>query len=175
MRHNLVMVLIGASFLVPLDASAQRTRDTRDRGPRATQPAPITVSSRIAPRSRVVYSSHSSRYRREVQDRFWVRVDWGRDRVALRHRARAGVLNHRRLVDVLGHRAVDRVHDAGRRAGLRGALRGHWEDTRGRGSILIVTMDRVEIAEFLDYDGDGFIDDVYMIREARDRRGSSRW
>ena len=81
-----------------------------------------------------------------------------------RHRARNGVLNQGRLRDVLGRRTVDRVRNAGRRAGLHGSLRGYWEGDRYGGAILVITMGRVEVAEFVDFDRDGLVDEIFLIR-----------
>ena len=84
-------------------------------------------------------------------------------------------MNQHQLRDMLGRRALDRVHDAGRRAGLRGALSGHWENTRGRGEILVVSMGRVEVAEFVDFNGDGFVDEMFLVGNGRGRRIATRW
>jgi hypothetical protein len=87
---------------------------------------------------------------------------------------RRGVLNQRQLRDVLGRRTVDRVRNEGRRLGLRGALRGRWHQAFRFGDVLVVTMGGVEVAEFADYDGDGFIDEVLVPRRVRGRRIASR-
>jgi hypothetical protein len=94
--------------------------------------------------------------------------------IPLRQRARQGVLNKSRLRDVLGRGMVDRVRHAGRRAGLRGSLRGYWESDRYRGAILVITMGRVEVAEFVDFDRNGVVDDIFLIRANQGLRRVSR-
>ncbi len=187
MKRELFMVLLGASILIPAEADAQRNR-TRDRSreDRSGQPAPVQANGRIAypaPRggrrawdrgTRVVYSSRAGRapYRGR---QLWVRADWGRIRMrAMSHRRDRRTLNQSDLRHVLGRHTVNRVKNNGRRTGLRGSLRGHWVNQRGQGRILIVTMGRVDVAEFIDFDRDGFVDDVFMIRNGRGRR-VSRW
>lgn len=186
MKRKVMMVLLGASFFAPIDAEAQRAR-SRDHRP--SQPARVTVSGRLvgcrAPagarsfdcRSRVVYSSYSGsrRSRAYRSNRLRVRADWGRVRmIPLRHRARNGVLNQGRLRDVLGRRTVDRVRNAGRRAGLHGSLRGYWESDRYGGAILVITMGRVEVAEFVDFNRDGVVDEIFLIRSDYGLRRVSR-
>jgi len=87
--------------------------------------------------------------------------------IPLRHYAANGVLNKGRLRDVLGRRTVDRVRDVGRRAGLRGSLRGYWRSDRYGGATLLITMGRVEVAEFVDVDRNGVVDEIYLIRGDR--------
>jgi hypothetical protein len=171
-------VLIGAS-----EADAQRVRGgngDRNRGP-VERLEPVRAPGRVvAPRAtrvragaprhragrntRVVYSSRSTlpRYRRTGA---WVRVDWGRSvrfRV-VRGRSFRGFLNGRELRDVLGHRTVRLIRDAGHDVGLRGALRGRWLAEPGLGDVLVVTMGGADVAEVLDYNRDGFVDDVWII------------
>ncbi len=189
MKRKLMLVLIGTSMLVPIDAEAQRSRN---RGREAARPAPVTLSGRLANcrapargqafdcRSRVVYSSHerygARRYDNRRFEGLWVRADWRRGRMSFgRGHGRHALLNRGDLRDILGRPTVQRLSDAGRYAGLRGRLAGHWEDTRGRGAILIVTMGGVELAEFIDFDRDGFVDDVFLARGHRSRRVASRW
>lgn len=201
MKRELTMVLLGAALLVPVDVEAQRARGrAADADGRVEKLEPITRGGRVAPRARparvrvrpgrvadrVVYSSHS-RYRapryhrsgrigRPYRDaRIRVRFDWGlapivvRDRVYLDRRLNPGQLRR-----VLGHATVNEIRRAGRRAGLRGAPRGHWLDSRRHGRVLVVTMDRIDVAEFIDYDRDGWIDDAFFFRDARERRWIDR-
>jgi hypothetical protein len=151
------------------------------RAPGRVMPRAIYRGGRLDRGSRVVYSSRgrypayrrggayrrspvygrASTYRRDL---VWVHADWGR--VTMRpfgYRHRRTFLNQHELRDILGRRSVDMVRDSGRRTGLRGSLRGHWIDQGGRGRLLVVTMDRVDVAEFVDYDGDGLVDDVFLI------------
>ena len=90
-------------------------------------------------------------------------------------RGRRGFLTQKHLRDVLGRRTVQRIRDAGHNAGLRGPLAGRWEDARRRGSVLVVTMDGIEVAEFIDFNRDGFVDEVFLARGHRNRRVVSRW
>lgn len=186
MKREMMSVLVGAVLLVPAEADAQRARHRGpDRGPRVAQPAPVTASGRLARcrapaharsfdcRSRVVYSSHAGHravlVMRPYRDaRIRIRADWVRApvRFSLGVRFDRG-LNPGELRRMLGHRTVDRIRHAGRRAGLRGAPRGHWVDSRVHGLVLVVTMDRVDVAEFIDSDRDGFFDDSFLFRHDR--------
>jgi hypothetical protein len=189
MKRTLMLVLMGTAFLVPIDAEAQRTRN-RNRG--GVRQAPVASSGRLANcrtpargqafdcRSRVVYSSYdrydNRRWNAGRRDGLWIRADWRGVRLfASGRHARRAVLNQGRLRDVLGRRTVERLRDVGHDAGLRGRLAGRWENARGRGSVLIVTMGRVEIAEFIDFDRDGYVDEMFLARGTNRRRTVSRW
>lgn len=198
MKRELMSVLIGAAILVPMDAEAQRGRGrAADDTGRVQKLESITTGGRVTPRgrfaaraphsrNRVVYTSHSrvrgpgyyrgGRWNRGYRDsRIRVRFDYGRAPLFVRDRAwRGGRLSQGELRRVLGHDTVRRIRTAGRRAGLRGAVRGHWVDTRRHGLVLVVTMDRVDIAEFIDYDRDGWIDDSYFFRHHEGRRWIDR-
>ncbi len=188
MKRELMMALLGAAILTPADADGQRNRTRereRPREERAGQPAPVRAGGRIAypvrnsgrfdRRSRVVYTSRGS-YRPAARGHLWVRANWGpvRIRSVGYHRGNL-VLKKNDLRHVLGRRTVDQVQRAGRRAGLRGAMRGHWVGRRGAGQVLIVTMGGVDVAEFADFDRDGFVDDVFLVQHSRNRRVVSRW
>jgi hypothetical protein len=202
MKRELLSVLIGASILLPADAMAQRNRTSdrnrneRDRTERVqpapvrngrVQPAPVRANGRIAypvrsprhaaaSRTRVVYTNRGVSARYSNRGGIWIQADWGR-RIPVRpiFRGRRDELNQGELRDILGKRTVDRVKDAGRHAGLRGGLRGHWVNAHEDGLILVVTMDRVDVAEFVDFDRDGFIDDAFVIDGRRGRLVASRW
>ena len=196
MKRELMSVLFGAALLVPMDAEAQRGRGrAADDNPRVQKLEPITTGGRGAPRgrvaarapyarNRVVYSSNTRyrvpRFYRSGRfgyrdSRIRVRLDYGRAPIFVRPRARlAGRLSQGELRRVLGHETVRRIRQSGRRAGLRGAIRGHWVDARRHGLVLVVTMDRVDVAEFIDYDRDGWIDDSYFFRHDRGRRWTDR-
>lgn len=198
MKRELMSVLLGAALLVPMDAEAQRGRGSAaDGDARVQKLEPITTGGRVAPRgrvaarapysrNRVVYSSQtqyrvprayrSGGWNRGYRDtRIRVRFDIGRAPIFVRPRARfEGRLNQAELRRVLGHDTVRRIRQSGQRAGLRGAVRGHWVDTRRQGLVLVVTMDRVDVAEFIDYDRDGWIDDSYFLRLDRGRRWIAR-
>lgn len=194
MKRELMSVLLGAAMLVPVDAEAQRGRGRgNDDAPRVQRLEPVKRGGRIAPRaararpyttrSRVVYRSREGYPRAGRGTRVygayrdgWVRVrlDWGRAprfpaRVRLHAHINPGELRH-----VLGHRTVNRIRRAGRRLGLRGAPRGHWVETRRDGLVLIVSMDGVDLAEFIDHDRDGFIDDSFFLSHDHGRRWIGR-
>jgi hypothetical protein len=189
MKGKLMLVLMGAAFLMPQESTAQRVRDRVRTGTRA---APITVSGRLsgcrAPAGarafdcsrRVVYSS----FRRSSAsrgNRARAGSDWSRTRLSFRGNNRAPSLNQRQLRDVLGKRTVDRVRAAGRSVGLRGSLHGQWERERRGSATLVILMNRVKVAEFIDYNRDGRIDDVFVIGNAEhrwdtmNRRATTRW
>lgn len=176
MKRELMSALLGASLLVPASVDAQRNRH---RAPH--QPAPITVSGRLAHcsaprgarpfdcRARVVYSS-GTRYASGRSRVAWVRADWGHVRLAPARRARWNrFITQGELKRLMGHRVVHRIRDHGRRAGLRGALRGEWVN-EGRDRVLVVRMDRVDIAELVDFDRDGLVDDIFLARFGSGRR-----
>lgn len=165
----------------------ERGRDNAARNERVQRLDPVRAPGRIAPRQHV-YRDHrynrggrvvyTSRNRNRYRGSRWHRVrahDFGRVYFDLHFRPRRAQLNQGDLKDVLGNRAVRLVKDAGRRAGLRGSLRGRWLHEYGRRSTLVVTMDRVEIAEFVDFDGDGFVDDLFLIGPAGHRRAYRGW
>ena len=198
MKREILSVLVGAALVVPMLAEAQRGQGRAQQGrPGVEKLAPITTGGRVghrarpvarAPlhRDRVVYSSRPhyrgyGEYRvggvwRPYRDaRVRVRLDWGR--APLRYRVLHRMdqqLNPGELRHVLGHRMVNQIRRSGRRAGLRGAPRGYWVDSWRDGLVLVVTMDRVEVAEFIDYDRDGLIDDGYFFRDQRGRRWIAR-
>lgn len=197
MKRELMTVLIGATLLAPTSLDAQRrARSDTDRA-RVDRLDPITVQGRLAGcrggrgafacRDRVVYSSHRRfrspatyrtvrAYRPHRTGRFTVRADWGRVRLRLDRHARLGRLLHQaELRQVLGPHTVNRLRAYGRREGLRGPLRGHWVGTRRRALVLVVSMGRADLAEFVDYDRDGRIDDAYVFERRRHRRLADGW
>ena len=183
-RNKVFVLLIGALIVVPAEADAQRNRNRdRDDG-RVERLEPVRAPGRVIDRGfnrpgraldrrhRVVYSSRGYGARGRI---LWARADWGRVRMHTFGYNRGRVLNQRDLRNVVGNRAVNRIRQAGRRAGLRGQLRGHWVGSRGFGRVLLVRMGGVEIAELVDFDRDGFIDDIYVMRYGRGRQVVSRW
>ena len=192
MKRELMTVLIGAAILLPVDAEAQRNRarnGNRDnRSERVTQPAPVRANGRIAyrgrttsralpPRTRVIYSNRGG-YIQHRQGNVWIRADWGRPArwQAPRYRARYDrELKQKDLRDILGKRTLDRVKDEARRAGVRGKMRGRWINARNDGLILVITVDRVAVAEFVDYDHDGRIDDAFVIDRRSGRLEAIGW
>ncbi len=189
MKRGLFTLLIGATLMTAADVEAQRGRN-RDRGNevnrdrnRVERLEPVRARGRVVPRvhrasrpaqagrpshrfnrgSRVVYSTRA-RYPSYTRGHRWARVDWGRVRlrtVFVTHDR--GYLNKRDLRDLLGKRTVDRIKNAGRRAGLRGSMRGFWVAQRGYGEVLVVTMGGVDVAELADFNRDGFIDEVFLV------------
>lgn len=181
MRRKLWVVLVGTSLLIPIEANAQRGQN---RGRTSVQRVPA-VSGRLAEcrppagarpfdcSARIVYSSRA--YGSNRPGVVWARTDWGRVRIRTDfRRGRWGVLNQRQLRDVLGRRTLDRVRDVGRKSGLRGSLRGRWHQAGRSGDVLVVTMGGREVAEFVDYNRDGFVDEVLVPRNVRGRRVASR-
>ncbi len=181
MKRELTTILVGAVLIGASDVEAQRSRSgnaDRNRGP-VERLEPVRAPGRVvtprverihraAPRhrvghTRVVYSSRNHpRYRPRAA---WVRVDWDR---AVRFRVVSnrpyrGFMNGNDLRHLLGHRTVRLIRDAGHDAGLRGALRGHWVPGRGFGRVLVVTMGGGDVAEVLDYDRDGYVDEIWVV------------
>lgn len=195
MKRELMSVLLGAAMLVPVDAEAQRGRGRGNAdGPRVQKLEPVRRGGRIDPRAararrphtargRVVYRSGDGYARARRGTRVygayrdgWIRVrlDWRRaPRFPVRPRLHTHI-NQGELRHVLGHRTVNRIRRAGRRMGLRGAPRGHWLETWRDGLVLIVSMEGVDLAEFIDYDRDGFIDDSYFLDHDHGRRWIGR-
>lgn len=187
MKRNLMSLLLGASVIMASDAEAQRNRDRgNDRvvqqNGRVERLEPVRARGRVAPRvtyrarpGRVVYSSrHGYNWHR---NRYWVNTRIDRfyfDRRFDRAR-RDRILRNKDLKDLLGNRTVKRVKEIGRDAGLRGPLRGYWVHERGIGRVLVVTMDRIDVAEYADFDGDGYIDEALLIAPDRFRRGARGW
>lgn len=198
MKREILSVLMGAALIIPMEAEAQRGQNRAETGRAGVERLPpVTTGGRVGHRARptarvplhrdrVVYDSraHYRGYGEYGAGRVWrpyrdarirVRFDWGRAPIRYRvlrrmdHQLNPGELRH-----VLGHQTVNQIRRAGRRSGLRGAPRGHWVDSWRDGLILVVTMDRVEVAEFVDYDYDGRIDDAYFFGDRRDRRWISR-
>lgn len=195
MKRELLSVLIGAALIVPADVEAQRGRKhVPQRGPRVVDTPPAVASGRLnrcrapaharsfecRPANRVVYSSragyrHATVYRPYRDSRIRVRLAWGSGRLHFRARPyMTGTVGPAQLRRILGPQTVNRVRRAGRRLGLRGAPRGHWVESWRHGLVLVVTMDRVDIAEFVDYDRDGFVDDAFFFRHDGGRRWISR-
>lgn len=193
MKRTTIMLLLGASVMLASDAEAQRARERgnergsrAERGGRVERLDPVRAPGRIAPQRHRVVRSHRYGQRGRVvyttRNRYrnygWHRVnrrDFGHVVFRAPFYGRRPYLTQRELKDVLGNRAVRVVKDAGRRAGLRGSVRGHWVHEYGRRSTLVVTMDRVDIAEFVDFDGDGYVDDLFLIGPAGNRRVARGW
>lgn len=183
MKRELMCALVGASFLIPANTEAQRGRD---RGPRVHQPAPVVVSGRLSRcsppsgarafdcRSRVVYTS-GTRWAPRRANAAWIRADWGRVRFAPIRYRHDRFLNQGELRALVGQHTVTRIRKEGRSAGLRGALSGEWIRASRAGRVLVVTMDRVDVAELVDFDFDGIVDDVYLIRHGVDRGRPGVW
>jgi hypothetical protein len=190
MRHAPWILLIGASLACTADADAQRARGRdgetdRARDRRVERVDPVHTPDRAArpasrtttrdARARVVYSS-GIRYRGHARGAAWVKVDWGRIRYrALPVRQRRAFLDQVELRRLLGDESVIRVRQAGRRVGLRGSLQGHWVVAGSRTNVLVVSIDRFDVAEFVDYEGDGFFDDAFFVGPAGEHRSGFGW
>ncbi len=183
MKRELLSILLGAAFLAPAGADAQRPRArAADGGPRVERLEPITRGGRVAPRtrvarvrhapapSRIVYTSHAGyraplAYRPYRDSRVRIRLEWGHAPLRLHERPYLDrSMSPGELRRLLGPHTVNRIRRAGRRSGLRGPVRGHWIDTWRHGLVLVVTMERTDLAEFIDYDRDGLIDDAFFFR-----------
>ena len=186
MRRELVLALTGLAIWMPIDAEAQR-RDRggdrqRERDDRVERLEPVRAPGRVfrtrarhrAVPSRVVYTSRS-RHPRYSVGHVWLRADFGDLRFRRGALGRSVILNTNDLRDLLGRHTVRRVRDAAHRAGIHGAMRGRWVGQRGGVRVLVVTVDGFEVAEFSDYDRDGFVDQVFLIDDRRPRRTVSRW
>lgn len=179
MNRKLWMALIGASVLMPIDADAQRVRPRNRPAERTVAPASARLANCRTPRQgrayvcdaphdNIVYRYSADRGRRAR--RAWIPASWGRRSVYLTRRdLRRGEVRQGRLREILGPATVRRVRDHGRRAGLRGSLRGHWLRRGRASSILVLTMRDQEVARLVDYDRDGLIDD-FLLRNFRHSR-----
>ena len=125
-------------------------------------------------RSRVVYTSRGHRAGFSVGN-VWLRADFGEVRFRRGFYGRRVVLQTDDLRDLLGRHAVRRVKNAANRAGIYGPMRGRWVGQPRGVRVLVVTVDGFEVAEFSDYDRDGFVDQVFVIGVRRPRRTVSRW
>jgi hypothetical protein len=174
MKIVLWMVLLGTSFLIPAEAFAQRGRnaDVRVVAPeRSARLAHCRAPSngrayvcRSEPNSRVVYRYASTT--RPQSARVWITPSWARVRVDFRrHDVRRGEIDQRWLRDVVGKHTIRRVREHGHDAGLRGPVRGHWV-ARGHDDVLVLTMERQEVARLIDRDLDGRVD-VFLLRNFR--------
>jgi len=186
MKRELILALTGLAMLMPIDAEAQR-RDrgsdrARERNDRVERLEPVRAPGRVfraSPRhrnhrSRVVYTSRSRSPRYSV-GHVWFRADIGDVRFRRGFFERRVTLTTNDLRDLLGRHTVRRVRDAAHRAGIHGAMRGRWVGERRGVRVLVVTVDGFEVAEFSDYDRDGFVDQVFLIGDRRPRRTVSRW
>jgi hypothetical protein len=176
MRRETMLALIGATMLLPTAVEAQRGRGHG--GP----PAAVAASGRLtgchpAARARpfdcratVVYSSNA-RYAPRRGGHVWVRAGWGPVRFgAIRYYRYDRYLNQSELRELIGLRTVHLIRDEGRRAGLRGALRGEWVHSQAYGRTLLVTMEGIDVAELVDFDQNGIVDEIFIVRPGRDRR-----
>jgi hypothetical protein len=174
MKRIFGLVLIGASVLIPANAQAQRrgvpdapsarhyagASSARLAGCRAPA-AGRSYVCRSDARPRVVYR-YSGRTRRPIV-RSRVGRDWGVIRMyPVRHRGRGGMIRQAALRQVLGAATFHRIHERGRRAGLRGPLRGHWREGPRLGAVLTLTMGGQQIAQLHDFDRDGLADEVWF-------------
>jgi hypothetical protein len=172
MKRILSAALLGASILIPAEATAQRVRVVVD------HPRAVPVTGRLAEcrapshgrayvcraESNVVYRYAGGVRRPVVRD--WAVVEWGRIHMYPVRGSRHGLINEGRLRDMLGDRTVERVRDRGRRFGLRGPVRGDWHESLRFGAVLTLEIEGREVAELLDFDRDGIVDQV-LLRDQR--------
>ena len=189
MKREALVLMIGSLLLGTGEADAQRNdrRGDRDRNGRVERLEPVHAPGRVVARpayrtnthhrggSRVVYSSrrHRSAY---TAGYGWVRADWRRAvrfRPIVQPRNRA-FLNKRELNELIGRRVMRDIRDAGRAAGLRGKMRGHLVYHR-YDTILVVTMGGNDVAELVDFNGDGFVDEAWVIGHRGYRPAALGW
>jgi len=175
MKREAFILLIGASLTGSTDLEAQRGQNRdRNNDERVERLEPVHAPGRVVARpvyrsapqrghrsARVVYSTRRS-YGGHAA---WVRVEWGR-RVRFRpiavHGSRS-FLNRGELKAMLGRRTVERIQDAGRSVGFRGPMRGHWVAQRRGGDLLVVTMGQSDVAELVDFNRDGIVDEMHVV------------
>ena len=178
MKRLALVTMIGSLLLGTGELEAQRgdRGKNRDRNGRVERLEPVHAPGRVvdrrayrpAPphrggRTRVVYRSGRPRTGYDAYGA-WIRFDWARAvyfRPIVEPRRRA-FLNQGELKALLGHRVVRQIRNAGRSVGMRGPMRGHWVYDR-YDTILVVTMGGNDVAELVDYNGDGFVDETYLI------------
>ena len=186
MRREVLLALTGLVMVLPVDAEAQsrdRSGDrARERNQHVERLEPVRAPGRVyrvRPRHRdvrstVVYRSRGHRARFSVGN-VWIRADFGEVRFRRGFYGRHVVLQTDDLRDLLGRHAVRRVKNAANRAGIHGPMRGRWVGQQRGVRVLVVTVNGFEVAEFSDYDRDGFVDQVFLIGDRRPRRTVSRW
>ncbi|MDE3003554.1 MAG: hypothetical protein OXU38_09905 [Gemmatimonadota bacterium] len=186
MRREVLLALMGLVMVLPVDAEAQsrgRSGDrARERDQHVQQLEPVRAPGRVYRvrprhrdvRSRVVYTSRGHRAGFSVGN-VWLRADFGEVRFRRGFYGRRVVLQTDDLRDLLGRHTVRRVKNAANRAGIYGPMRGRWVGQPGGVRVLVVTVAGFEVAEFSDYDRDGFVDQVFVIGDRRPRRTVSRW
>ncbi len=186
MLRTLWMVMLGTTFLVPAEAEAQRARGASTRDGRAVAPVgSARLVSCPAPSGARAYRCAPEVRRRvgvrpvapvpRVAQRTWVSAGWRGAPIFLTWRdLRRAELGQGRLRQILGRPTLDGIADHGRRAGMRGPVRGHWARGRWAGTVLVLTMRGGEVARLVDYDRDGLVDDLLLRNfrrwSARDRR-----
>ena len=189
MKREALVLMIGSLLLGTGEADAQRNdrRGDRNRNGRVERLEPVHAPGRVVARptyrantayrggSRVVYSTrrHRPAY---AAHRGWVRADWRR---AVRFRSfvrpgHRGFLNKRELQDLIGRRALRDIRDAGHSVGLRGKMRGHLVYHR-YDTILVVSMGGSDVAELVDFNGDGFVDEAWVIGHRGYRPAALGW
>jgi len=171
MKRSMSLVLLGASFLMPTHAEAQRARAGRQERVATPQSARLAECRAPsdgrayvcrAPASQVVYRYAGRPATGPV--RTWIRPTWRSGDLYLSWRGvRRGEVGQRWLRDMLGPRTLREVRDHGRRAGLDGPVRGHWTVGRRGGSVLVLTIRSQEVARLIDRDFDGRVD-VFLLR-----------
>ncbi len=85
-----------------------------------------------------------------------------------------GQLGERKLIQVIGHRSFDRLHDHSHRIGRYGRLSGEWIYLHDGGLALGVFADGFPVAELRDQNRDGRVDVTFLADRARGQRGRGR-
>ena len=172
------IVVIGAALLMPTQLEAQPRNGTRSgvhvelsfgNGPAGRSYARHCrpgrrgnrFNCRIPRRGYVAYNLNR-------RDRRWVQAEWGDIHLYSPDTRYGSVrLGERGLREILDRRTLSRVRRVGRRAGLRGPITGRWSEHRRSGAVLEMRMQGRPLVEVHDYDGDGYVDDVFVARFLR--------
>ena len=172
MKRIVSMVVIAASLSMADAATAQRGRSDHPRVLPATTArlehcrAPGHGRAYVCRTASNVVYRYSGGVRRPIV-REWIVVEWEQLRMhPVRVHRRDGRIGEPMLRDMLGRAAVSRIRERGHRWGLRGPLRGDWHESVRYGAILTLEMEGREIAELLDFDRDGWVDQV-LLRDLR--------
>lgn len=169
MRREAWIVLLGIGLLAPIQLGAQKSQRRAENSYRSGNRGAVACTStmrsarrdcsgRLAPIRVASGRIHGVRARRT-----WIPVDWGN--VFIRHSAdrdRFDAISQGRLQRMLGRASVERLRSLGRHDGLRGRLRGHWYMGSRRGAVLVISIGGREVAQFVDYNRDGWVDQVLL-------------
>lgn len=167
-------ILITAALLVPVDLDAQ-PRKGRHAG------VHVELSYNAGPRpyvrcnprwGRAHVRCRAPRYytapRVHARRNRWVRAHLGEIHLYAPE-ARYGQvrLGRRGLEEVMGRGTVRELRRMARRAGFRGQITGRWTESRRYGTHIEVRMGGRLIAQVEDYNRDGYVDQLLVLRYLR--------